>query len=353
MGSLKNDIRNGHGSRKGRFFAKSDTQHKATKFQPYDLRSFHWSTEYERLYADIKTRDLVSAIPTIKITEFQPEWSFQQISLLGSVVTSTAETLKKSAKAVFGITKDGALVDIFSKGAVDAVSYMDINDPVITSKDKNQDLGISMYLNMFDGKFINQFILPYFEGTGFESNAGTWKDNESGTGSGTISQMNMLNTPTWDMPSETAGGTFTVPLINDTPEHLEINYEMLNRMFIGTLWYQNGFAAIAPNIYQIEIVDRMLYFFCSLEMSIEWAGKVRPVGGMNDVAEKSAFISEETLFPEVWNITFKWKSLTPTNYNNYLYYQKQRDGESYEERSTSGITDIIAKFMKKEKKEED
>lgn len=137
--------------------------------------------------------------------------------------------------------------------------------------------------------------------------------------------MDIPTNPTFSIP--TIGNSILDPikfdfvLLNMNENALKKNFQFLHALFAGTQWLQfPGGTIKSTNVYNVYCPGRFHIFWAALDMSVTADGKLRLCPEMVTEDSKIKSIDKDTLWPEVWKVTIRIKSLTPNNFNAYIHH---------------------------------
>ena len=111
-------------------------------------------------------------------------------------------------------------------------------------------------------------------------------------------------------------------LINKDDYWLKRNFMFLHAFFAGTQWVHMPYGFIqGTNVYNVHLPGRFYIPWASIGTVITAEGKLRKNPSLIDTFKKEIkSLTEDVLFPDVWKIQLKIKSLTPNNFNQYIDY---------------------------------
>lgn len=341
----------------------------STSTRTYTVNDYYWSQFSHIVPSDPRY------IQKIILEEFQPDPVIDTGKIIDSLLNS--DWLKGVADTS-GVSKSGSLEGVLMKGfsnvlgnvvkagltATSAITEAALMEQAYKNPTSLIEFPIKILEELFPGRFLNTYELPYFESKYLQSDpSGSWtaKGGEQlyGTKSKTLMKEGMNiefpTTPKWSIEgSGTSNFTnFEFYLINDTDDHLLRNYKLIHSIMAGTMWLQLGGVQKSPNVYRVIIPGRDFRFFCSVRLTVTMAGKLRTndfvakkiwwqsLGidtdayyrysqgseGSGDAGAKNfEAIQPGTLFPDAYHLKFAIDELTPNHFNNYINYMMTGGG---------------------------
>lgn len=201
---------------------------------------------------------------------------------------------------------------------------------------------VDLVRQMFSGEFLSEYEVPYYGDTYLkaESNA-NWSrsglSQQIGSKIGTFLKENMSldvpTTPTW---KNADGGGMPPPieaeviLFNRDIDALIANYRFIHALIAGVYWTQINYNQKSPNLFDVTIPGRLHYYYCSMDMEVNFLGKSRSLNGATLDRFISAFgktggnnnfkVGGDHMFPDGYEVKITLQSLMPNNFNMYLDY---------------------------------
>jgi hypothetical protein len=210
---------------------------------------------------------------------------------------------------------------------------------------------VAQIRRMFEGEYLGTYELPYY-GDDYISASSIDSWNREGLGAhigskmGTILKENMSfdvpTTPTWK--NENGGGMpppieIDLILYNKNTKALIDNFRFIHALISGAYWAQLNFNQKSPNLYDVTIPGRLHYWYCAMDIELQYLGKSRALSkeagsefktafgniNINTIAQNSAGKTTEErgdnyMFPDGYQVKVKLQSLMPNNFNMYLDY---------------------------------
>jgi hypothetical protein len=278
----------------------------------------------------------VTKIPYLKVHEFQTSYLFNWQRALGDLINSGAAAVSeiKSLVGSAGATlkkvasSDGPISDAVAKGeeyAKDIKRASGSSDPILGRP-------IDLVKEIFNGKFVAQYELPYFGDVYLKaSSAGNWKTSDSG-GAGVVKSIlrtginiDYPTTPTWEPgdPLDAPPIELEISLYNDSFENLLKNFKFLHSFTSGAFWIQDNYRQRNPNVYDVELPGYFQYYYCALDIEVKTLGMKRRLSG-NSLEELRSHglpkMNENTFFPDAYKLEIKFTPIVPNNFNMYVNY---------------------------------
>jgi len=154
-------------------------------------------------------------------------------------------------------------------------------------------------------------------------------------------QINFM--PWWDAEKGAVGNpevSFKFDLFNDTAEAAMMNFIFVNTIVPNNRWLQYNMFQHSPNLYDVKLEGYNRLFACAGEFGVKGKGVLRtPPPGWVDTLCKTygnsnlnkqtlaAAIKKDNLIkvPDVYEVTMKFTSLIPMNFNNGGFIFKYND----------------------------
>jgi hypothetical protein len=277
----------------------------------------------------------IASIPKIKVSEFQSNYIFNWQTKLNDLVNAAFATLDvvgDGANRLASFLPEGAAEKIPDfKKKVDAI-YKEVlgsrsnSDPILGRP-------IEMVKEMFTGKFVASYDLPYFGDAYLTANSTADWSNSDGSGlAGVVkdilrkgTNIDYPLTPSWSpsSPNDAPPIETEIILYNDSFDNLNRNFRFLHSLAAGAFWIQDNYKQRQPNIYDVHFPGYFQYYYCSLDLEITTLGMKRTLtsGSFKKLTSDNGIrLPQGTFFPDAYKLTIKFQPLVPNNFNMYLKY---------------------------------
>lgn len=309
---------------------------KSRKRSIYSLSDYNWS---------MNSTPMINVNPDnyqrLDIFEFQPDRQLSYKRLADGLISTFKSALETSL---------GATAATFAR--IEAVG-------IDKEKAQNYSTNVSWIDQMLDGYWVGQYSVPYFGDKYL--NAGTssgWSmGNLLSTSEVLVNDMtfNAQDIPTWKYTSGSDEEfEFKFCLLNDNIDNIIKNYRFLFAFIAGAFWLQDDAISYrTPNIYRVFCPGRFVMLYAAMDVTVKYLGKIHAYSsadaqkmfGMAEGAEEFArFIAAENEcnIPEAFELTVKFKNLTPQAFNVFASYQMAKASNIYPKITTEKITRHIA-----------
>jgi hypothetical protein len=296
----------------------------------------------------------------VLLTEFEPQSGFKSTQEFYQNILKTFKSLFNKPEAFSEKFKS-----IFSIESLEAA---------LSTSNTGGDKDIfqipnSFYNQLLKGKYIASFEVPYFDNHFLHAKgAEGWsastlqeklggKIGESILGVMGFGNLNIAVRPRFDLDgSGPMADAIDIEffLYNETAEALAANINFLTSLASGPLWVQSGFLQRSSNLYDVDIPGRLHYYFCTMDLQIDYHGKTRRLGtdaygvvqGTVNSAFLSEYISKDSLVPDGYKLKISLQSLVPNNFNIFASVLTGRDPKHAIDSviESSAIEDILKKL---------
>lgn len=277
----------------------------------------------------------LEGIPYIKVTEFQSNYIFNWQTKLNDLTNSLFASLE-----VGGDTLDSLktflpddLQDSLPEFQEKAIAIR--NEILGANRNNDPILGrpVEMVKELFTGRFVASYDLPYFGEAYIMANSSSDWENSDGHGlAGGVKELLRKGTnvdypltPTWKpgSPLDAPPVETEIMLYNDSFDHLNANFKFLHALAAGAFWIQDNYKQRQPNIYDVHFPGYFQYYYCSLDLEITTVGMKRTLkeGAFKKlITDNGIRLPQKTFFPDAYKLTIKFTPLIPNNFNMYLKY---------------------------------
>lgn len=152
-------------------------------------------------------------------------------------------------------------------------------------------------------------------------------------------------TPWWNASTGNATPekdvVITFDLFNDTAEAAAINFVFINTIIPNNKWIQYGLFQHSPHIYDIKLEGYNRLFACTGDFDVKYKGVLRDMSDywFDNILAKyintnttilTQFLNDCKInklikIPDVYEVTLTFKSLLPSNFNQYLFTLVKND----------------------------
>lgn len=322
-------------------FSNSNTKSSKKPSSTYTLDDFIWSEFFQISKVSDYSSSLSTNVPKLILTEFQPLKAYNTgriaIEAIGGAFAGTEKALAGlnggfGGNGIGGVISSsvGAALSSSLKNAIDPYIYHSLMKYYGENKDAIIGEVVEYIRNLFTGQFLSAYEVPFFGREFLESSTGTWsttgnQPNIEGAIGKAIQQGTSFNIPvppTWTVEGASRykiANTFF--LINDSPTSILKNFRFLHSLISGTFWAQIYTTQASPNLYDVLCPGRFHRMFCSLTMTVEYAGKTRKcpdaISKIKDSTNITFLREDQVFFPDAYNVTMAFDDLTPNNFNLY------------------------------------
>ena len=173
-------------------------------------------------------------------------------------------------------------------------------------------------------------------------------------------------TPWWDASkgSETKAPEveFKFSLFNDSAEAAVTNFVFINSLIANARWIQYGIMQHSSSLYDVAMAGIGKIYACTGNFSVQYKGTLRkPSTGVFNLLKKHVgsrfndkIVNERLIkIPDVYDLTLKFQSVLPQNFNTFIYNYTQQDMMNMEQKDAvqesgfTGLTDAMKKLVKK------
>lgn len=303
--------------------------------------------------------DLILTFPYAKVYEFKPQ------DKLGASISALSTAFKMIDNIVDGGAGFKSTVQAILDGVHEFILSefkIDIKNPTQLADPNFRIYGLpnKLYKNIISGYYTGYYEIPLLENGDYLSSKGStgWEaqgfvDRFFGAAGGTIkgfmtdsigSGLDIATRPKWSI---SGGGepfkdiTIRATLFNDNITAVFNNLAFIHSFVGGNQWYQDTLIQKCSSLYDVELPGRLRYYFCTCDIEVNFVGKVRVLSrgltetgtmdttriredlddllGLNNVAFNMNPHVLNTI-PDIYEITFTFRSLLPNNYNTYYAY---------------------------------
>lgn len=321
------------------------------------------------LYADSMTlpihgTELLRDVPYMQVREYLQD---SKLDMIFNVIGAFANGLamgQKAANADQGFMDFATRVWNFTKsvfsdiGTILGTAFNAAIDPTLLWKYANNTspdydnyvlkIPYMLYYRLLSSTTTGIYEIPYngkilyeSNGTGFDTAKGIkgLASPNNATLIGSIinyvgKNIRVNTTPTFDGSNNDTPTSVDInfTLYNDSLDAAVKNFIFVNTLFPGAKWLQYHIFQHAPNLYDIKINGINRLFMCAGDFKCEQKGVLRkPRINMlqilannhkNKNMSLTAFdlaVHDMVRIPDIYEITLKFTSLLPNNFNNFLY----------------------------------
>ena len=328
-----------------------------TRNRSFSIKDYNWSNELD--YNRGINEDDYLPIQKAIVSEFQPDFVHSWgdiINLLPGTITGIGGKLGDFLGVGESVHK--ATISVTRKAGISIIQGLQKsyeNDPSLV-------LGtpINFVKNMFQGRFINIFEIPFFSPEYLSADTtGNWSQGGAkeiiGDETAKILKESLSvdfpTTPMWSLSDNASRKTIGIQfyLINNSEKNLDNNFSFLHNILPGAFWMQMGYVQKSPNIYDIEVPGRFHIYFAGLGIEAKCIGKLRTCDFMyKKYGNTIKSITNSTLYPDAYEININIVDLTPNNFNAYIKYLK--DGNDNinvgDFREHVGLTNVTSDLTK-------
>jgi len=321
----------------------------------------------------VNFKTYLNSFQKIKVWEFKPD---DMLTLKLNTVTSFLKIISTENSASKTDSIDEKFLD-YMKDIKDALVEtlnkefrIDLNQIKSFTPKQRIEFAIKMYKNIISGFYTGYYEFPLFDGNGKDTyinstgNDGwttqSFMDRFAGTGdSSLISKMagffkstaEMLGVQGFDIASRpkwsiekggnvyngSAGVEVKFCLYNSDLHAFKANCKLVNAFVSGNLWLQDTFIQRSSSLYTVEIPGRTYLSTCTADVAVKYTGKIRKLPVKNfdmllnstsdkDTGEKvNIFSNTDNInkqillnIPDIYEVTIKFTSLLPNNFNTYM-----------------------------------
>jgi hypothetical protein len=274
------------------------------------------------------------AIPHLKITEFQSSYLFNWERTINDVLNASTAFVQEGENALNAVKKLATTLKADRTTDEKQKSKVPLLFREVEQINRERILGrpIEMIKEMFQGRYIGTYEVPYAGDTYLKAHANSnWSNAESGGIAGSIKGILKKNTnvdypitPTWnpDSPNDAPEIETELVLYNDSLTNLEKNFRFMHAFAGGAYWVQDNYRQLQPNIYDIHFPGYFQYYYCSLDLTVTSLGMKRRLtaNGLDRIKSGGVSIPSDAMFPDAYKMHFTFKPLVPNNFNIYLKY---------------------------------
>lgn len=322
-------------------------------------KDFFWSQNYLKNYTYDGSKLLQDPVQNIILNEYQPVFGYNLAKTLlkqagglldGAGVIAKLGDLGKEAVGTTINIAINHMVDTYSKNPAELYNQENYQSGVVP-------LNPMYYVrHLFSsGKWLNTYELPFIQGeTQIKQYLQNGKENGNWDIGGLMEQsasqitddlknimqeqgiaMSMPSTPHFQLSTPQkatrSGITLKFYLINVDDQYLDKNFQFMHALFAGTQWLQMtaGFI-VGSNVYHIEVPGRFQIHWATVKSTFNCEGRLRTNHFMytkynasvtNDsMVPKINSITEDTLWPDAWEVTLEITPLSIHNFNTYVDY---------------------------------
>jgi hypothetical protein len=239
--------------------------------------------------------DIINNIPVVKVYEFQPNTALSE--LVGAFKASKEKTdsfFKDGGDIKQLLTNIGSM---FTKDGMDSMLkelIPDVDSGKLSSPHGQViDIPNFFYKNLIGGFYSGLYKFPFFEKTEYLHGMGDqgWESKSlkqrllpgplagiADKVSSVIGAFDIASRPNWNMNG--AGPVsdkveFSITLFNSSSEATVKNIKMIHSLVGGNMWLQKGLIQISPCLYDVEVVGRFRYWFCTADIKVDFIGQNR------------------------------------------------------------------------------
>jgi len=315
----------------------------------YNLNSINFTNNKLRDSTQLTTTDYRETVPKLIVLEYQPDlvfnwnqkwkkfknqWVGSGTTLMtvgGNIFDNIKDRLQRVTSSTAGTQKatkgapksTNSVQQLFLKG-----TETEYANQVLTSP-------IQLYKDFFDGKYVGQYELPLFENKYYMSAKGDvgWSiSDELKSGLDVLNKIQAsLNAnlpleipmvPEWKNTNDDhINITTKFHLYNNNFENLVKNFYWINSIVAGAHWIQVDFKQFSPNVYTVIMPGIFKIIYAKMNIKIRQIGNRRrlsPELMIDFVKGSKVKITNDTMFPDVWEVNIDFTSLIPNNYNTMI-----------------------------------
>jgi len=318
----------------------------------------------------MSTTDMIKNTSKIIVYEFEPQVDYQYYqSLYTEVYTGFENYFKKSDAEKATINAN--LGKIFGETKLTELLAKQLNLSATSHNDIIFGLPNEIYKTLITGKWIGQFEIPYYGEHFLHAKGDEGWNRRSATdafslgGSGHtaqlleslgVSNINIAIRPVFKFSNGGQGPSadaldIEFHLYNETIENFAKNFNFLRCLISGPFWVQSGILQRPSNLFNVVIPGRLNYYFCTLDLKVEYVGKTRQLGPAanqlhsmvpNDM--RNTIATPQSLIPDGYKVSASFQSIVPNNYNTFAATVTGRNiVPSYEKPVKSQIQGFIEK----------
>jgi len=312
---------------------------------------------------------LLSSIPYIKITEFQPQQEIGAAVEKMKMIWDTIEAITSSGGGNKANNTLDVITQTFSKDGIKQVIEKVAGDGIFDADEavvNIMSIPNFFYDNLIGGTYTAQYHVPHIGQeiymnamgqTGWESRSmkqaffgkmiGGLVDKIPGLRNVDIAGKPKFNLEGNNPVPDQVETTFA--LFNYDLQALVANLKFIHAITAGAFWIQSGFLQLSSNLYDIEVPGRFRHYLCKGDVKVDFAGKVRTLHEhqLHEIKNQMPIITNDEAIkkcPDAFKVTLQFTSLLPNNFNTYLNYITGKNQVSIGQRKDDTTGKIIRTF---------
>lgn len=298
--------------------------------------------------------EFLKSIPSVTFRAYYPNTALYEIFTVlgkmgfsGSLKDFKLESIEKffgdAARIIKGLSRPGALNEV-SKNIVGSVQKFPGKD------DSIYNLPYALYYQLVSTTNNALYEVPCGLPTNLLDSNGSygWSQgndfNVLNPSSFLKHLTNMFHFTIMPFFSPGSGGdggdSFSIgfDLVNDTADAAIANYQFVQTLMLNNKWLQYGIGQLPGSVYDVKIVGGQRYFMCTGDFKITPKGVMRSVANLDKNFKP---YGKETRIPDVYSLELSFRSLLPSNLNNYLFGVAQQTGGLVENGGDNSVMSTV------------
>ncbi len=316
----------------------------------YNLKSINFTNNKFIDIKNLTTADYRETVPKLKVYEYQPDlvfnwnqkWKKFRNQWVGAGTTLMTlkgrniwENIQEGIQRFSESKSEKDNYDVKAKRGDNAVQQLFLKQGDTEYANQILTNPIQLYKDFFDGKYVGEYELPLLENDYYmhaHGDAGWSIDDNLKSGLDVLNKIQAsLNAnlpleipivPEWKNTNEDHISISTkFHLYNNKFDHLKKNFYWINSLVAGAQWIQVDFKQFSPNVYTVVMPGIIKLIYAKMSVEILQVGNRRrlPKELINKFVEGSKVkITQDTMFPDAWEVRVDFISLVPNNYNTMI-----------------------------------